>query len=78
MKTIEDSTYRLIHDTNGPVASIQAKISLIKIKIQKGTLTNEDVLESLEKIQERLKRMTDAVDVHYKDLRESKLWQEPL
>lgn len=80
MSTIKDSVDILIHDTNGPLGTIRNINSYLKRKIQdqSESIQKELFIVQLDGIEQAVKRILGAVDRHYDQLKESKLWQEPL
>lgn len=78
MKLLRDSVWHMVHDVNGPFCTIDAVLSNLRHQIEEKTLTDDILLQKLKVIEERVKRMSDAVDVHYKQAEKSKLWGELL
>jgi len=76
--TVKQSVDGLIHDTNGSLGRIKNGISYIKRKLQNGNL-NKDLADSmLDDIEESIKRTLRIIDDHYKEMRESELWEKSL
>lgn len=78
MKLLRDSVWHMVHDVNGPFCTINAVLINLRRQIKEKTLTDEVLLQKLEVLEERVKRMSNAVDVHYKEAEKSKLWGELL
>lgn len=59
-----------IHDNNGAIALVKSVSSLIKKKIDMGTLSNEFLLEMMQTLDKACARSNEAVDYMYDKLSE--------
>ena len=71
---VKDIIYKLLHDTNGPIATIKNILDNAKHSENEGEyLVSREPL-----IKKSLQKILDAIDVHYTELKDSRLWYEHL
>ena len=61
-----------VHDLNNATCNIGGNVMLIKRYIERGELTNEDLLERLESIARSTKRAQEAGDYIYTKFKEAR------